>query len=295
VGYNPGVPLYRHVAENGVVAYLSPQLRAAGVGHAFSTRLGGVSRAPFDTLNLGNPNGSDVQDPADNISQNYSRLLDAADLAGCQRHWTWQVHGAAVAVVGPDRFDNSCQADALVTVEAGRALSVRSADCCPVLLATADGRAVAAAHAGWRGAVAGVAAAAVAELCRAAGAAAGEVIAAVGPCIGFDAFEVGPEVLDAFADRFGTDTVRRDGPGGKGHANLPEAVRRSLVSAGVPADRIDTTDRCSVRDGDEFFSHRREHVITGRMAAVIAVAKRSNTETRRHGESKAEKAEDGQR
>ena len=251
--------------------YESPLLAAAGVGHGFSTRRGGVSGTPFDSLNLGNPNGVDVQDAAAHIAENYRRLMAAAGLAGWRRQWTWQVHGCGVAVVGAGAFADDTQADALVTAEPGRAVSVRTADCCPVLLATADGRAVAAAHAGWKGAVAGVVGATVAELCRVAGATPGEVLAAVGPCIGVDAFEVGPEVLAAFADQFGAETVRRDGAGGKGHADLAEAVRRSLLSAGVGADRIDITDRCSVRDAAEFFSHRRDRGVTGRMAAVIGV------------------------
>ena len=228
-----------------------------------------MSRPPFESLNFGNPGGVEPQDPADNIRENHVRLLEAAGLSGYECVSTWQVHGAAVAVVGPGTFDTARQADALVTAEPNRAVSVRSADCCPVLLSAADGRAVAAAHAGWRGAVAGVAAAAAHQLCRLAGVAPGDLLAAVGPCIGFDAFEVGPEVLSVFADRFGGDVVRHDGPGGKGHANLPEAVRRSLLSAGLSVDRIDTTDRCSHRDADEFFSHRRDHGLTGRMAAVI--------------------------
>ena len=261
--------LSRERSADGVVWYAGPLLAAAGVPHGFSTRVGGVSGGPFGTMNLGNPNGVAVQDSADNLAENHARLMTATGLARRRRHWTWQVHGPAVAVVGAGAFADSCQADALVTAQPGRALSVRTADCCPVLMATADGRAVAAVHAGWRGAVAGVVAAAVAELCRAAGTGPGSVVAAVGPCISIDAFEVGPEVLTAFADRFGEGTVRRDSPGDKGHADLPEAVRRSLVAAGVSADRIDTTDRCSHRDADEFFSHRRDRGVTGRMAAVI--------------------------
>ncbi len=259
----------RHTSPGGTVVYRSPQLSAAGVGHAFSTRIGGVSQPPFNSLNLGNPNGVDVQDPLGNIAQNYTRLMEAAGLPNHQRHWTWQVHGPVVVTVGSEPFDNSCKADALVTSEPGRAVSVRSADCCPILIATADGHAVAAAHAGWRGAIAGVASAAVADLCRVAGRAPDTLIAAIGPCIGYDTFEVGPEVLTAFAESFGEDTVRRDGQSTKGHANLPEGVRRSLLATGLPPNRIDTTDRCSFRDADEFFSHRRDQGITGRMSAVI--------------------------
>ena len=270
--------LSRERSADGVVWYAGPTLAGVGVPHGFSTRVGGVSGGPFGTMNLGNPNGAAVQDSADNLAENHARLLAATGLAGRRRHWTWQVHGPGVAIVGPGAFTDSCQADALVTDQLGRAVSVRTADCCPVLMATADGRAVAAAHAGWRGAVAGVVEATVAELCRVAGVGPSSVVAAVGPCISMEAFEVGPEVLAAFADRFGSDTVRRDGPGDKGHADLPEAVRRSLVAAGVPADRIDTTDRCSHRDADEFFSHRRDRGVTGRMAAVIGTRSASGGE-----------------
>ena len=98
-----------------------------------------------------------------------------------------------------------------------------------------------------------------------------DVIAAIGPCIGFDAFEVGPEVVDEFVARFGPAAPVRTRKDGKGHVDLREAVRRQLVDAGVSPDRIDTTDRCTFRDDGEFFSHRRDNGVTGRMAAVIGV------------------------
>ena len=96
------------------------------------------------------------------------------------------------------------------------------------------------------------------------------IIAAIGPCIGFDAFEVGTEVLDAFAKKFGSAAVARRDSDAKGHVDLRESARLQLIAAGAISDRIDTTDRCTFRDADEFFSHRREHGITGRMAAIIA-------------------------
>ncbi|CAA9382613.1 MAG: FIG00003370: Multicopper polyphenol oxidase, partial [uncultured Phycisphaerae bacterium] len=84
------------------------------------------------------------------------------------------------------------------------------------------------------------------------------------------AFEVGGEVLDAFRAAFGDDAPVRPRPDGKGHVDLREAVRRQLVAAGIPADQIDSTDRCTVRDAGEFFSHRRDNGVTGRMAAIIS-------------------------
>jgi copper oxidase (laccase) domain-containing protein len=95
-------------------------------------------------------------------------------------------------------------------------------------------------------------------------------VAAIGPSIGFDAFEVGPEVLDEFTRAFGEGALIRRHPGGKGNVNLREALRGQLVNAGVPENQIDTTDRCTHTHADEFFSHRRDKGITGRMAAIIA-------------------------
>jgi hypothetical protein len=127
---------------------------------------------------------------------------------------------------------------------------------------------VAAVHAGWRGVIAGVLPAAVAKLAEVGGCGAGELVAAVGPCIGFEHFEVGPEVLEAFVGRFGSDApIRRVGE--KGRVDLIESVRRQLIEAGLDGERIDTTDRCTFRDADEFFSHRRDRGVTGRMAAFI--------------------------
>jgi YfiH family protein len=149
-----------------------------------------------------------------------------------------------------------------------RSIAVRVADCVPILLATRDGNTVAAVHAGWRGTVAGVLPKTVREM--GATAAPGEIVAAIGPCISFEAFEVGGDVLDEFARVFGPSAPMRRRDDGKGFVDLRECLRRQLIGAGLNDDQIDTTDRCTFRDKDEFFSHRRDHGITGRMAAIIA-------------------------
>jgi YfiH family protein len=264
--------LERRESADGVVYYVSPLIERAGAPHAFSTRIGGASPAPFDAMNLGNPNGCEIQDSYERIWENY-RLLQRA--IGCEDRLLTrlhQVHGKVVVKVDgahPPR-DNGAMGDALVTGEAGRMLSVRVADCVPILIAAADGRCVAAVHAGWRGIVANI----IGETVRAMlseGAAAGKMVAAVGPCIGEEAFEVGAEVLEAFAQVFGDAAPMRRTDGGKGHVDLRAAAKLQLVQAGVRPGDIDGTDRCTFRDRNEFFSHRRESGITGRMAAVIGV------------------------
>lgn len=265
--------MHQRTAPNGVTYYASPLFGQLGVPHAFSTRLGGVSPAPFESLNLGNPNGCAAQDDYDHVWENYRRLQAAAGCEGRELCYVHQVHGAAFVRVGAGQpFDTSAKADALITDDPARVVSVRVADCVPILLSTADGRTVAAVHAGWRGVIAGAVPTALSEMFTKSGADASPAtaVAAIGPCIGGEAFEVGPEVVEEFFRVFGDDAplVRR--AGGKGYIDLRAAVRLQLLRAGLPHDRIDTTDRCTHRDADEFFSHRRENGVTGRMAAIIS-------------------------
>lgn len=263
--------LQRRTSTDGSLPYYaSPLLEAAGVPHGFSTRLGGVSPAPFDSLNLGISRDSDLKDDRANILENYRRFALACGCAGRERCWVSQVHGAAVADAAAScgAFESGRQADALVTDHPGRVISVKYADCVPILLASSDGRAVAAVHAGWRGIVAGVVPAAIERLSGRAGEPS-RLIAAIGPCIGLEAFEVGPEVLTAFEDVFGPGAPLRRHDTGKGQIDLRRAVQLQLMSAGLREEQIDGTDRCTFRDADEFFSHRREGPATGRMAALI--------------------------
>lgn len=265
--YLTGV-LYRTVGDLGVVCYVSPLLTHAQVPHAFSTREGGISSAPFNSLNLGNPQSSPVQDDQQHIKENYRRLQLSRGMNGMERCWVHQVHGGDVVFVRTGHeFSSGAKADALVGDDPARVLSVRVADCAPILLASEDGKAVAAVHAGWRGVVAGVVSNAVRELHRMSNA---PLLAAIGPCISQCAFEVGPEVLDEFRRLFGSDAPIDSNGEGKGHVDLRRAIELQLLAAGLTKERIDLTDRCSYRDAEEFYSHRRDRGVTGRMAALIA-------------------------
>ncbi|HEY8750597.1 MAG TPA: peptidoglycan editing factor PgeF [Tepidisphaeraceae bacterium] len=263
--------LERHTSIDGVVTYRSRLLTEIGTPHAFSTRLGGLSVKPFDSMNLGNPNGCDIQDLTERIRKNYRILLRATGLG--ERDWMHlhQVHGARVVRVERGKpHDNSQKADVLVGDDPNRVLSVRVADCVPVLLASDDGKLAAAVHAGWRGVIDGAAVAAMEEMNRWRDVPSSRIVAAIGPSIGFDAFDVGPEVLDEFSRVFGNNAPIRRCEDGKGYVDLREALRRQLLVAGVPEGQIDLSDRCTHTHADEFFSHRRDKGVTGRMAAVIA-------------------------
>jgi YfiH family protein len=236
----------------------------------------------FSTLNFGNPADAPERDPPENIHRNEMLLMRAAlEEAGqsgaaearelCRVH---QVHGAAVEVLRRgEPADFGVKADALVTDDPQRFVSIRTADCVPILVSSSDGGVVAAVHAGWRGLVAGVIAAAIESVRRVAGPGdAQEFVAAIGPCIGAEVYEVGPEVGAAFESAAcdgHSGTLVRPGTQGKHRLDLAGIAERQLVAAGIARERIDRTDRCSFRDADEFFSHRRERGLTGRMASII--------------------------
>jgi len=251
--------------------WLTPDWRVAGVGALMTTRSGGSSRGPYATMNVGAAVGDDVAA----VTANRALLGEAM---GAAPVFLRQVHGTRVVRVGvADAAPGAPihEADAVVTSEAGVACVVQAADCLPVLLAAPDGRAVAAAHAGWRGLSAGVVEFALDALCRAGRCAPGDVVAWLGACIGPDAFEVGEDVLIAFgaAERHqGARAGRFRAKGGaKWHADLPGLARDRLAAAGV--GRISGGAWCTVTDASRFFSYRRDGV-TGRMAAAVWIAAR---------------------
>lgn len=265
-------PVLTRVARDGEpVRYTSSLLTAAGVRHAFSTRIGGVSPPPFDSLNLGNPAG-DMQDEWSRIYENYRRLQSAIFCPSLDRLWVHQVHGAGVTVARRDAdFECGRRADAIVCDDPTRLAAVRTADCLPVLIATTDGGVVAAVHAGWRGVIAGVVPAAILAMQSIRSMQPASLLAAIGPGIGPDAFEVGPEVVGAFQARFpGKPFVRPRGDGSRSTIDLPAAVAWQLKEAGLTDRQIDRADLCTLTRQDEFFSHRRDRGVTGRMAAMIA-------------------------
>ncbi len=262
-------------AINGVLTYQSPLLSEAGVPHAFSTRIGGMSDGPFSSLNLGNPSGQPTQDQPDRIAENYRRLHEAIGCEDRHRVFAHQVHGACVLDPAISPVTDSMyggteigRGDAIVSADGGKLLSVRVADCVPLLLADRSGRRVAAVHAGWRGVVLGAAVEALRHIGDAS-----QVVVAIGPSISFDQFEVGLEVLSEFQKAFGRATPYRASSTNpaKAYVDLREALRIQLQAAGVPEDQIEGTDRCTVTHAGEFFSHRRDAGLTGRMAAVIGV------------------------
>jgi purine-nucleoside/S-methyl-5'-thioadenosine phosphorylase / adenosine deaminase len=231
----------------------------AGFPHGFTTRRGGGSAPPFDSLNLG---GAVGDDPA-RVAENWRLVERETGLAFARVR---QVHGACVV-----RLDAgtppSLEADAVLSRTSGVAACVSVADCVPVLLADPASGAVAAVHAGWRGTLARAAAEAVRALAEESGAAPGRLVAAIGPAIGPCCYEVSPDLAQRFAAEMGADVVRR---GGAPTVDLWAANAAVLRAAGLKADRIEALRRCTSCERDDFFSHRRDAGRTGRQMAFIA-------------------------
>jgi hypothetical protein len=248
---------------------LRPDWAAPGnVSAVMSTRRGGVSAAPFDSLNL-RPVGlrDDAVDAEAAVRENQRRFAEAL---GAQPVWLDQVHGTGVVELATlEGADALPRADASVSTAPGLACTVLVADCLPVLFCSANGRAVAAAHAGWRGLSAGILENTVAALCDAAHCGPADLMAWLGPCIGPRQFEVGADVLQAFG---GDEAhfVFRPRPDGAARwlADLPALARARLRRGGVT--RISGGTWCTVEAPERFFSFRRDRV-TGRMAAAIAL------------------------
>ena len=247
-----------------------------GVRACFTTRGAGVgdgaSCGAYGHFNL----GDHVGDAPQAVAHNRQRLRQA--LGGAQPVFMQQVHGTQVLHLQADMADGQV-ADAALSDRPQLACTVMVADCLPVLLAAANGRAVAAAHAGWRGLAAGVLESTVAALRQAATGAGDansdaqppDVLAWLGPCIGPQAFEVGAEVRQAFVQHH-PDAAICFAPraGGKYLANLPALARQRLAALGVQAFGNDgSADWSTVQQAGRYYSHRRVAGISGRMAACI--------------------------
>jgi len=256
-----------------------PLLRSAaippGFRHGFTTREGGVSHPPYDSLNLGARWG----DARADVMENRRRVERAAGV-GPLYHAT-QVHGAAVMRVrgGEARSDVAgVQADGLCSDVAGVGLAVFVADCIPAVLADPRTGAFAAVHAGWRGTVAGVLPAAVRALGEHFGARPEDVRVALGPAIGACCFEVGPEVVAAFekvipgACAAGVVLDAIGGPAGKPHIDLKAANRVLLERAGVSPSAIDLGGECTSCETARFYSYRRDAGRTGQHLGFICRA-----------------------
>lgn len=245
------------------VALRSRLLDREGFSHAFFTRQGGASTGPYRSLSFSLAAG----DAPDAVAENVARAGRSLGVDPRHLYWASQVHGATVREVCGDvsRQDVlAWEADALWSALPGVACGVRHADCVPVLLADRRTGRVAAVHAGWRGVVAGVVPGSVRSLTPSPEG----IVAAVGPHISAEAFEVSDDVAALLAAASDARAVVRRGPG-KPHVDLFRIVEAQLVASGVTADRIERVGGCTVREPEHYFSFRRDGARSGRHLSAI--------------------------
>lgn len=235
-----------------------------GLVHGISTRQGGVSEAPYASLNL----SSSVQDDPERVAENRRRFAlalggDPGRLVGAR-----QVHGDAVLVVD-DTLDPRAappEVDIQITDRPGWLLSLRFADCVPLVMAHPERRAVAVVHAGWRGTRIRAAATAIRALRERYGAEPSGLLVGIGPSIGPCCYEVGEEVARAFADRPGG--VLRNG---RPRLDLWALNRSAVIEAGVRPEQVRVAEVCTRCQADRFFSHRAHGFPAGRFGAAIGL------------------------
>lgn len=252
--------------SEGIVAWRVEQQPAAQhlKGAVFLGRQGGFSRGNFAELNLSDA----VGDSSSAVQQNWAKVKRTFPEV---RHWVRmrQVHGTTVQVwdelsVG----HNAAECDATVTAVAGAALCVLTADCVPALLASSDGRVVAAVHAGWRGTAGLLVSKVVHVLCQRFRVTPQALWVALGPAIGPCCYEVGDDVATAFATAGLGAAVRRTGSTSY-RVDLRFANRVALSAAGVPTAQIVDVGECTACRKEHFFSHRRQQGLAGRQLSFI--------------------------
>lgn len=255
------------VEENGLRFYQSDLMGTTK--HGIFTRHGGVSTAPWASLNL----GGTVGDTVEAVRRNHWLMYETLDVAGANAVTTWQVHAADVVMATNPVQGRRwlARADGIMTNCADLPLVMRYADCVPLLFHDAQKGVIGMAHAGWRGTVQGMGANMVKAMQQAYGSNPRDIAVVVGPSISARNFQVGEEVVAAIEDRFGTSDglMQRDPEDGTAYVDLWEANRRDLEQVGVEA--IEVLGICTYECTDDFYSHRAEKGKTGRFGAVLSL------------------------
>ncbi|MCU0497371.1 MAG: peptidoglycan editing factor PgeF [Anaerolineae bacterium] len=242
-----------------------------GIRHGIFTRLGGVSRAPWASLNL----GGTVGDETDAVRRNHELIYETLGVAYAQTVTVWQVHGVDTIIA--DRPVKGRRwlalADGMITDNPNVVLVMRYADCTPILAYDPVKGAIGIAHAGWRGTVNGMATHLITAMKQAYGCRPSDLRAGIGPSIGPRKYQVGEEVIGAVMKRYQTidSLIMRDPQDGTAYFNLWEANTRDLMRAGLAPEQIAVMGICTAENTAEFFSHRAERGQTGRFGAVIAL------------------------
>lgn len=256
-----------HLRSRGGIEYYTFELLEGVVTHAIFTRKGGVSPDPWKSLNVG---GTVGDDPV-NVVENRRRAFNAVGLDPDSRYDVWQVHGNEVAIAESPRPSQQPyhRADALITDHTEVSLFMRFADCVPILLADPKHKAVGLVHAGWKGTVNAVVRSTVAEMIHRYNTRPSDLLAAIGPSIGPDHYQIGEDVAALVRQVFAEETnAVLHVIEGQMHFDLWTANRIHLQQEGI--HQIEVAGLCTACCVNEFYSHRAEHGRTGRFGALIA-------------------------
>ena len=251
------------MADNSFIR--SPLLATHGVTGLFTLRNGGISPKPFDNQNFGYGLG----DQDSNVTNNIDRLVESAGLSG-RPHQANQVHQSDTLYCTDAGIVHEQQADILLTDQPDTPLAVRTADCLPLLLADRQAGIAVAAHAGWRGTVAHVAAQAVSQM-EDRGSKAEHIVASLGPCIGPCCFAMGEDTAQALvsccqsAAQFVTGNDQK-------HANLWQINRLQLLQSGLTEEHIEVINECTCCNPERYFSYRRDAQQSGRHLGVVELS-----------------------
>lgn len=255
------------VEKNHLTYYQSDHL--ADIRHGIFTRHGGISPAPWASLNV----GGTVGDAVANVQHNHRLMYDELNINPDGACTTWQVHAADVVMAQGPVHNRKwlARADGVITHQPDVALVMRFADCVPLLFYDPAKRAIGLSHAGWRGTVQGMAKHTVLAMKAAYGSQPADIRVVIGPSISVENFQVGEEVVAAILDYFGTvdGLMRRNTQDGSAYVDLWEANRRDLLAVGVRDQHIEIASICTYQNTEDFFSHRAEHGKTGRFGVVL--------------------------
>ena len=244
------------------------------IRHGFSTRNGGVSEGEFASMNLSFGRG----DPGENVEENYRRICAALDVDPALLVSAHQDHHTGIRRVFAEDGGTGVwkpgfaeSIDGLCTDVPGVTLVVHCADCVPLYFVDPVHRAIGLAHAGWRGTAANMAGTMVEKMHREFGTEAADLIAAIGPSIGPDHFEVDPPCAEEFLKLPASEQFVRDDSNGKFHVDLWECNRQFMLAAGIPAEQITVGGVCTMCHSDLLFSHRATKGHRGGMAAFLTI------------------------
>lgn len=264
--------------KNGVVFLTFPKLVKAGVKHGFSTRLGGVSTGVLGTMNLSFTRG----DLRENVQENFRRIADAIGFEADKLVFSAQIHETELRKVTKENCgegilrETKPGIDGLATNETEVPLYTSYADCVPLLFFDPEKKVVAMAHSGWRGTAARIGEKMIRFMEEEYGSRAENIIAAIGPSICRNCYEVSEDVAQAFRKTFLPEQFTQifDEKGqGKYQLDLWEANRIILTEAGILPNHLDITDLCTCCNSDKLFSHRASQGQRGNMGCFMCLDK----------------------